>query len=193
MDRSSRNHLWSERGSATVEFAFSSILFMFLAFATMEYGLLYSERQAVTALSREGASLASRNLTTNANMINLLESTEGTLELNGHPEKYAIFLAQINGSTGPGIAPSCTVTPAGTLTHADITPLTPATNCGLPNNLYTYLEWDAGLGTAGVSQFTVLDVYYQHLPVTPVGGMSPFLGGPGHQDTNLLLASRAIF
>ncbi len=193
MNRSSRNHLWSERGSTTIEFAFSSMLFMFLAFATVEYGVLFSERHAVTTLAREGASLASRNLTTNANMMNLLESTEGSLQLKGYPEKYAIFLAQINGSTGPGVVPVCTVTPAGTLTHGNITPPTPANNCGLPSNLYNYLEWDAGVGAAAVSQFTVLDVYYQHLPVTPVGGMSPFLGGSGHQDTTLLLASRAIF
>ena len=194
MNLSSENHLLSERGTATLEFAFTSILFMFLTFATIEYGVMFSERHAITALAREGASLASRNITTDANMIDLLESTEGTLELNGHPEKYAIFLAQITGSTGPGVAPSCTATPqAGTLTHGNISPLTTANKCGLPDNLYAYLEWDTAIGAAGVSQFTVLDVHYQHVPVTPLGGTSPFLGGPGHQDTALLLSSRAIF
>jgi len=189
----SKNPLRSERGSATIEFAVSSILFIFLAFATVEYGVLYSQRHAVTTLAREGASLASRNLTTNGNMMAMLESTEGALGLNGHPEKYSIHLAQINGAVAAGTAPACTVTSSGTLSHADITVPTPATNCDLPANLYAYLQWDAGLGAAAVNQFTVLKVYYQHTPLTPVGGMSPFLGGPGHQNTTLLLASRAIF
>ena len=194
MNRSSNTQLWSERGSATIEFAVSSILFMFLAFATVEYGVLYSERLGVTQLAREGASLASRNLTTNANMMNMLESTEGTLGLNGHPEKYEIFLAQIDGSVGDGLPPTCTVTDSiGTLTHADIHSPALDPNCDLPANLYAYLQWDAGLGAAAVNQFTVVKVYYQHTPLTPVGGMAPFLGGPGHQNTNLLLASRAIF
>lgn len=194
MNWSSKNHLWSEQGSATIEFAVSSILFMFLAFATVEYGVLYSQRLAVTQLAREGASLASRNLTTNGNMMAMLESTEGTLGLNGNPGKYAIFLAQINGATAAGNAPVCTVTSSnGTLSHPDITVPAPVSNCDLPQNLYDYLEWDPALGAAAVNQFTVLKVYYEHTPLTPVGGMTPFLGGPGHQDTTLLLASRAIF
>ena len=155
---------------------------------------IQSQRHAVTTLAREGASLASRNLTTNGNMMAMLESTEGALGLNGNPGKYAIFLAQINGATAVGNSPVCTVTTSnGTLSHPDISVPTPASNCDLPQNLYDYLEWDVGLGAAAVNQFTVLKVYYQHNPITPVGGMTPFLGGPGHQDTSLLLASRAIF
>ena len=194
MNWSSRNHLWSEQGSTTVEFAVSSILFMFLAFATVEYGVLYSERHAVTTLAREGASLASRQLTTNANMMDMLESTEGVLKLNGNPQKYAIFLAQVNGATAVGNNPVCVVqTSNGTLSHPDIYPPDPGAQCDLPNNLYAHLQWDTALGAAAVDQFTVLKVYYEHAPLTPIGGMSPFLGGSGHQDTTLLLSSRAIF
>ena len=195
MNRSSKNHLCSEQGSATIEFAVTSILFIFLAFAIVEYGVLYSQRQAITQLAREGASLASRNLTTNGNMMAMLESTEGALGLQGNPGKYAIFLAQIDGATAAGNPPVCTVTTSsvGTLSHPDISAPDPATNCDLPQNLYDYLEWDPVLGAAAVNQFTVLRVYYLHTPVTPVGGMTPFLGGPGHQNSNLLLASQAIF
>lgn len=193
--KSRRSLLWSAQGSATIEFAVSSIIFMFLAFATVEYGMLYSERMAVTSLAREGASLASRNLATDGNVLAMLASTEGSLGLKGHPEKYAIFLAQINGSTGLGLDPVCTVTtPVGILSNADVIPLDPATQCDLPNNLYNYLKWQTGaINGPGVNQFTVLKVYYEHNPLTPIGGMSPFLGGPGHQNATLTLSSRAIF
>lgn len=194
MNQSRRFLLWSAQGSATIEFAVSSLLFMFLAFATVEYGVLFSERNAVTSLAREGASLASRELTTDANIMSLLSSTEGTLALKGHPEKYAIFLAKIVGSTGLGQPPQCTVTPIGTLTDPQISAPTQAGQCDLPNNLWNYLTWQGPpLNSPGVDQFTVVKVYYQHNPITPVGGMSPFLGGPGHQSPNLILSTKAIF
>lgn len=193
MKWSLQSPLGSERGSATLEFAFSSILFIFLAFATVEYGMIYNERMAVTALAREGASLASRNLTTNANILDMLESTDGTLGLNGNPEKYSIHLAQINGATAEENNPVCTVTSAGTLDHDDISIPDADAQCDLPDNLYAFLQWNDGLNAPGVNQFTVLKVYYQHTPLTPIGGMAASLGGPGHQNPNLLLVSRAIF
>lgn len=193
MSRSSQHYLWSERGSATIEFAISSIIFIFLAFATVEYGMIYNERLAVTSLAREGASLASRNLTTNGNIMAMLTSTEGTLGLNNNPQKYSIFLAQVNGATALGNNPVCTVTATGTLSHPDISPPDPGAQCDLPNNLYNLLQWNTGINAPGINQFTVLKVYYQHTPLTPIGGISPFLGGPGHQDPGFLLLSRAIF
>ena len=87
MNQSRRSLLWSAEGSDTIEFAASSVFFMFMAFATVEYGVLFSERTAVTSLAREGASLASRNITTNGNIMSMLASTDGTLGLKNHPEK----------------------------------------------------------------------------------------------------------
>ena len=195
MKRPSRSPLGSERGSATIEFAFSSILFIFLAFATVEYGMIFNERMAVTSLAREGASLASRNLTTNANMLDMLTSTEGALGLNSNPQKYSIYLSQINGATAPNTNPVCTVTERGTLSedHSGIpTPDTDA-QCDLPDNLYNLLNWNGGLNAPGINQFTVLTVYYQHTPLTPIGGLSPVLGASGGLNSSPLLVSRAIF
>lgn len=168
---------------------------MFLAFAAVEYGTLYSERMAVTTLAREGASLASRNLANNGNIMAMIDSTQGSLNLPANPGKYEIYLAQINGSTGAGNPPVCVLTQSGvgTLNHPDMTMPDVTGQCDLPNNLYAYLQWDTDLGAAAVNQFTVLKVYYQHTPMTPIGGLSPFLGGPGHQTVNLLLGSTAIF
>ncbi len=193
MNRSSQN-LWSERGSATIEFAVTFVVFMFLTFAVVEYGSIFSQRLAVTQLAREGASLASRQLTTNGNTLAMLASTEGALGLKGHPERYQIHLAQINAATALGNAPQCIVTPpVGTLTHADITAPDPGAQCDLPNNLYNLLQWNVADNVPGVSQFTVLRVYFQHTSLTPVGVLAPVLQGGLHGDTDLLLASQAIF
>lgn len=193
MIRSSQHGLYSERGSATLEFAFSSILFIFLAFATVEYGMIYSERMAVTSLAREGASLASRQLATNGNILAMLTSTQGTLGLKDNPGKYSIFLAQVNGATANGNDPVCAVAATGTLTHSDIAAPAPGAQCDLPDNLYNLLQWNTDINAPGINQFTVLKVYYQHTPLTPIGGISPVLGGSGSLNSAPLLMSRAIF
>jgi len=145
MNQSPRSLLWSAEGSDTIEFAVSSVFFMFMAFVVVEYGVLFSSRTAVTSLAREGASLASRNITTNGNIMSMLASMDGTFGLKNHLKKYAIFLAQINGSVGLGQTPVCTVTTQGTLSHTDIHPPSPSSQCDLPNNLSDYLKWDTTL------------------------------------------------
>ncbi len=193
MNRFIQNHVQSEQGSATLEFAFSAVLIIFLAFATIEYGMVFSEQQAVTTLAREGASLASRQIATNANVLAMMASTDGTLELLGNPQRYRIYLAQINGATTVGNVPTCTVVEAGTLTHGGIVAPDPATQCDLPNNLFNLLQWNVAQAAAGVNQFTVVKVYYQHRPLTPLAGLSASFHGPVHGDTDHLLSSQAIF
>lgn len=192
MNRSSQN-LWSERGTASIEFAASSVLFMFLAFAVVEYGSIFSQRMAVTQLAREGASLASRQLTTNGNTLAMLASTDGALGLRGNPTKYKIYLAQIDGAISSTSDPQCTLTEVGTLTHGDISAPDTGAKCDLPDNLWAHLEWNTTDDVPGVSQFTVVKVYFQHASLTPVGGLAPMIGGNAHGNTDLLLASQAIF
>ena len=183
----------SDRGSATIEFAFSISLFLFLAFGVVEYGSIFNERNAVTNLAREGASLASRQLTTQANMLDLLESTQGALDLPSKPNQYKIYLAVING--GPNAAnpdPTCVVQERGGLANGDVVaPAQPT--CDLPANLYDYLKYDPILGASAVNQFTVVKVYYQHQSITPVGGMSASLGGAAIGSNQVTMSSRAIF
>ena len=86
----------NQHGSGAVEAAVSVMLFLFIAFGVIEYGALINERNALTQLAREGASLASRNLTTDQNMLDLLDSTDNALDFKKQPNKYRIFLAQID-------------------------------------------------------------------------------------------------
>ena len=176
MKPSKRFHLLSERGSATVEFAISSVLFMFLTFAIVEYGSIFSQRMAVTQLAREGGSLASRQIMTPPNTLAMLASTDGSLDLRSDPSRYRIYLAQIDAATAPGNAPQCNVNEVGTLTHADVHSPAADPNCNLPANLWAFLQWNAVDNVPGVSQFTVLRVYYQHTSMTPVGGLSAVFG-----------------
>ena len=179
----------NERGSTILELSISLMLFLFMAFGVIEYGSILNERNALTQVAREGASLASRNLTADANMLDMMESTDNALDMNGNPSKYRIFLAQITAGTAGNPNPACAITERGTLSNGVQAPALP--NCDLTPDLMNFVTYDAGLGTAPVGQFTVVKVYYQHDPITPFGNLSWFGGGSGNGPT--VMMSRAIF
>lgn len=182
----------NERGTASVELAFSLMIFLFVAFGIVEFGSVINERNALTQLAREGASLASRNLTTSANMMNLLGSTNNALDFANQPSKYHIYLAQITAGTVANNNPTCAVVEQGGFNGSSVTP--PALpNCDLPQNLYDYLVYVPGTG-ATVQQFTVVKVYYEHDPITPIGALATQFGwGGASLGNSVTLASQAIF
>jgi len=181
----------NERGSTILELSISLMLFLFMAFGVIEYGSILNERNALTQVAREGASLASRNLTTDQNMLDLLESTDNSLDMANNPSKYRIFLAQITAGTAGNPAPTCALTQRGGLASGEVqAPAAP--NCDLDANLMNYVTFDAGLGTAPVAQFTVVKVYFQHDPITPFGNLNWF-GGGNNGNAPTVMMSRAIF
>lgn len=188
----SRVQVWrNDRGTASIELAFSLMIFLFVAFGIVEYGTIINERNALTQLAREGASLASRNLTTSANMMDLLASTDNALDFANQPSKFHIYLAQITAGDNVNNNPSCSVVDRGGLSSGVQPPALP--NCDLPQNLYDYLVWVPGTG-ATVEQFTVVKVYYEHDPITPVGALSAQFGWGGLSTANsITMSSTAIF
>jgi len=190
MSQHTRQLCHNERGSTILELSISLMLFLFMAFGVIEYGSILNERNSLTQLAREGASLASRNLTSDQNMLDLLESTDNALDMTNDPSKYRIFLAQITAGTAGNPTPTCALTQRGGLASGGVeAPVAP--NCDLDANLTNYVTYDPGLGTAPVAQFTVVKVYYQHDPITPFGNLDWFGGGNGNGST--VMMSRAIF
>lgn len=189
MSKSLRPITQNERGVAAVELSLSLMLFLFVAFGVIEFGSLVNERNALTQLAREGASLASRNLTTNQNMLDLLESTNNALDFANQPNKYRIFVAQITAGTAANPTPTCALAQRGGLTNGVDAPAAP--QCDLPANLFNYVTYDPALGTAPVQQFTVVKVYYEHDAITPFGNL-PWFGGTVLNGTTVMF-SEAIF
>ncbi len=178
----------NERGAAVVELSFSLILFLLISFGVVEFGSMLNERNALTQLAREGASLASRNLTTQGNIVALLQSTQNALDFSD-PSQYAIFVSQIVAGNAGNPTPVCNVAQQGTLSNGVTPPAQP--NCNLPANLINFLTYNPGLGVAPVQQFTVVSLFYQHNPITPFGGLSVLSGGNDPGST--VLSSQAIF
>ncbi|MEX0829441.1 MAG: TadE/TadG family type IV pilus assembly protein [Nitrospirales bacterium] len=181
--------LHNHQGSTILELSISLMLFFLMAFGVIEYGSILNERNSLTQIAREGASLASRNLTSDQNMLDLLESTDNALDFANNPGKYRIFLAQITAGTAGNPTPTCALTQRGGLSNGVQAPAAP--NCDLDANLMNYVTYNPGLGTAPVGKFTVVKVYYQHDPITPFGNLNWFGGGNGNAPT--VMMSRAIF
>jgi Flp pilus assembly protein TadG len=189
MSQQTRQLCRNERGSTILELSISLMLFLFMAFGIIEYGSILNERNALTQLAREGASIASRNLTTDQNMLDLLESTDNALDMANNPANYRIYLAQVTAGTAGNPAPACAITERGGLNNGVAAPALP--NCDLDANLINYLTYDPGLGTAPVGQFTVVKVYYEHDPITPFGNLDWFGSSNGNAPT--VMMSMAIF
>ena len=146
MSQQTRQLCHNERGSTILELSISLMLFLFMAFGVIEYGSILNERNALTQVAREGASLASRNLTTNQNMMDLLESTDNALEMSNEPIKISHFLGANYRWYGGEPHAHLRIDGKGRIKQAGgyETPLAP--DCDLDANLMGYLTYDAGLG-----------------------------------------------
>lgn len=174
-----RHTLDSQKGMATVEFSFIAIIFIVLALGIVEFGSLIEAQAVVTNVGREGGNLASRDLKTGQDLLNLLAASSTPLDFQGTPEHYKIYIAKANAATNDEEEPTCTVEENGTLVGEGVVSPAAMPKCGLTDALYSYLEFDETNETAAISQFTIVKVYYAHVPVTPLAEVLQhhFLGG----------------
>ncbi len=187
-----RRILQSSQGIVSLEFMMMFIIFTALAFGVVEFGSIFHERNIITHLTREGASIYSRDFEDAATIVQLVEdSTSYSLDFANKPERYALFVARATA----GNPPACVAT-GGSGTLADATVIAPASNatCGLTPALLAYLQADAA-GVSQMQQFSVVRLYYQHNALTPLAGFLtiPFFGGGGGIDQNPIMSSTAIF
>ena len=171
----------SQQGMATVEFTGMTLLFMAIAFGVVEFGSLIQAQAVVTNVTREGGSLASRELKNGADLLKLLEASTWPLHFSCPPgdrtcnlivqeRKFKIFVAKVNAGTSDNHEPTCTVEESGTLVgigvdspEADL-----SGRCDLTPPLWDLLHYQESFDTSLLSQLTVVKVYFRHDPVTPL-------------------------
>ena len=71
-----KQRLQSEKGIATVEFSMIAVILITLAFGVIEFGTVIQAQAVVTNIGREGGNLASRDLKTGQDLLNLLASLQ---------------------------------------------------------------------------------------------------------------------
>ena len=190
------NLLRSQKGAATVEFSFVAIILILVVFGIIEFGSVINAQAVVTNVAREGGSIASRELLTSqdennkSNLLNLLEASSWPLNFESEPSKFKIFIARVQAGTAVNNNPSCagTIQQSGQLNGPKVDTPTNGNQCGLTNTFWNLLTFSPNLGTAPLNQMTVVTVYYQHDPLTPLAN---FLTTGG--DGTMVIRSKAVF
>ena len=180
------------RGTSIVEFTLVLPLLLIMILALIEFGSLIQSRLIVANVAREGASIASRSLTLDNALANLVAISAHPLVLNGALGR--VVITRITAGTKAAVNPTITGTyMAGGLAQASSI-ASGSANLGLPANLYQHLVYKTGRAAPGVdgsdiAEMTVVEIFYNYRPITPLFGFVPGL----IPSTGQLLKSRAIF
>ncbi len=180
--------LQSNQGVVAVEFLWMFVVFITLTFGIVEFGSILHERNVITHLAREGASIYSRDYDDAATIVNMIkDATDHDLDFSNHPDQYALFVARATA----GNPPACVSTGgSGTLMEAQVIDPASSADCGLTPELLAYLQED-GTGIAQMQQFSVVRLYYKHDPLTPLVDLLQ-VGGTS-LDPDPVMSSTAIF
>jgi hypothetical protein len=178
------------RGTSIIEFTLVLPLLLIMILALIEFGHLIQARLIVANVSREGGSMASRTITIDAGLANLVAVSGHPLILNGADGKVIITRIDAGESSARPTPIITSQVSAGSLGQASAVGAGKA-NFGLPANLYShlvYLNNPVGRGS-DIAELTMVEVYYKYRPITPLPKFVPGLIAP----TGLTLQSRAIF
>jgi hypothetical protein len=197
-----KNHgrFLGQRGIAAVEFAMILIPLLIMTFAIIDFGRLIQARLVVTNLSREGGSLASRDIESAWSLIGMLQAGASPLNLstNGRIYIWKIRAGKTTDSAGqfhpdPDPFIDMNVSASGGALSVASSIGTGHANLGLTPQLYNHLEFDDSPGkmTADISDVTVVEVFYKYTPITPISKFVPGLLTDSGGGT--IISSKAVF
>jgi hypothetical protein len=193
-----------ERGIAALELAIILPVLLLMAFAIIDFGRLFQYRLVLTNLSREGGSIASRELSlptgsySPKNLIEMLKAGSSPLNLNtASQDLYKIYIWKIRAGTSeenpdPYIDNSSDVSASSGSLNVDSSIDNGNTNLGLSEELYNHLVFDAENDAADISEVTVVEIFYKYNAVTPITQIAQaFWNNPLLND--MILSSKAVF
>ena len=176
-----RNRIRSQKGMATIEFTGVALVLMVVAFGIVEFGSLILAQAVVTNVTREGGSLASRDLENDEEILEYLVASTSPLNFSDDKNQYKIYIATIEAGDSANNEPNCIVTVTGDKTEGTLDEVDlgghhvvapdPSEQCDLPDDLWGLLTYDENLGEFGgvaLSQLTVVKIYYHQEPLTPL-------------------------
>jgi hypothetical protein len=178
-----------EKGIATLELALILPILCILAFAVIDFGSLVQARLVVTNVSREGGSLASRDILDGNNLLVMLQSSSSPLDMQTWGK---IFVTQI--TAGPTQAlPNPTIE-----SQVDLGSLTVSsgigsklTYMGLSQTLYNRLQFNPVHQTSDISGLTVVEVFYKYRPITPLPNFIQNILLPN--GDGIIIGSKSVF
>lgn len=179
-----------ERGAALLELALLLPLLVVLAFGVIDLGRLIHARLVVTNVSREGGSLASRDIRVGNDLIAMLQSSATPFNLQTDGRIYVIKIKA--GETRYDPLPYIDSRASGGTysVGSSITGTVGDTPGGLSSTMMNHLTFRTAINTSELSEISIVEVFYHYRPITPlpniIQNMFPHNGG-------ILIGSRAIF
>jgi hypothetical protein len=163
--------LRDNQGTSLLELALLLPMLVILAFGVIDFGRLIHARLVVTNVSREGGSMASRDMLSDPNLINMLMTSANPLDLqnNGRVYVYKIKAGTSSAKPKPWIYHK-RVAGSYTAASSSITGEEGDIPTGLPTSLYNHLVYDDTQKTSDLSEISVVEVFYFYKPITPLPG-----------------------
>lgn len=179
----------NERGIALLELAVIIPLLCIFVFAIIDFGRLVQARLTITNVSREGGDLASRDIDSGSDLCALLQSSASPLDLNTSGK---IYISTIQSGTSAAL-PDPTV--ASQYSSGSLTVSSSVGNSipqlGVSPAMYNHLVYNAGNKTSDISQLTIVEVFYNYQPITPLPN---FIQNLIMNSTNgIIISSKAVF
>lgn len=188
-----KNVIRNASGIAALELAFILPILCMMIFAIVDIGRLVDARLVVTNLSREGANLASRGIDPNPAANNQLPDILTYLADSSSPLNMArsgkICITTITAGTSAK-SPDPTITSqvsTGGLSVASAISAN-ATDLGLTGAMYNHLVFNTENQVADILGVSVVEVFYDYTPITPLANFVPGLLATGD-----IVGSTAIF
>jgi hypothetical protein len=180
-----------ERGAALLELALLLPILVVLAFGVIDLGRLIHARLMVANVTREGGSLASRDIQTGDNLIAMLQSSATPFDLQAQGRIYVTKIKA--GETQANSLPYIDSKFQGGayVVSSSIGGNVGQAPTGLSTTMYNHLRFEpAPQSTSDISEISIVEVFYYYKPITPlpnfVQNLFPVNGG-------ILIGSRAIF
>ena len=167
---------------------------LIMTFAIIDFGRLIQARLVVTNLSREGGSLASRDIESAGDLITMLQHGSSPLDIatNGKIYIWKIRAGASADSPDPFINYALSAN-RGAL-HVDSS-VDGQPDLGLSPQIYNHLVFDPDNQMADISEVTVVEVFYKYTPITPISNVIRVLDptAPPLLAGDTIIKSRAVF
>jgi len=179
-----------ESGAALLEMALLLPPLVVLVLGVIDLGRLIHARLVVTNVSREGGSLASRDIRVGNDLISMLQSSATPFNLQTQGRIYVIKIKAGETRYDPLPYIDSRASGGGNSASSSITGNLGDTPGGLSSTMMNHLTFRTAINTSELSEISIVEVFYHYRPITPlpnfVLNLFPDNGG-------ILIGSRAIF
>jgi Flp pilus assembly protein TadG len=182
------------RGVALIEFALILPLVLILMLATIDFGRLIQTRLILSNVSREGGSIASRQVPVDTTgLAAMLFASAQPLDLEGVKGGLGkLIITRITAAQGAGATPTVTTSFRRGSLVVNSKVGTGAT-LGLTSAVYNHLLYKETNKTADISEVTVVEVYYKYKPITPLPKFITDMLMSDADKQGLTVWSKAVF